>query len=221
MDADTMPCMRVIGVAEDVVQQTIFDNERLIYYIPDESPTIRPGNRIWIRFARGDATAQMETVRRALQAVMPAPGYVTVVPLENVVDAQRRSWKLGATMFVAFGALALVVAAVGLYGVISYNVAQRTHELGIRIALGAQTADVVRLVVNQAVSFAGVGVALGMLGALAVSRWVAPLLFGESPRDPLVYMVVAAVIGAVSLIASAGPALRATRADPNAALRAN
>jgi ABC-type antimicrobial peptide transport system permease subunit len=80
---------------------------------------------------------------------------------------------------------------------------------------------VVRLVVNQAVSFAGVGVALGMLGALAVSRWVAPLLFGESPRDPLVYMVVAAVIGAVSLIASAGPALRATRADPNAALRAN
>jgi len=221
IDADTMPCMRVIGVAEDVVEQTIFDNERLIYYIPDETPANRPGNRIWIRFSHGDAAAEMETVRRALQAVMPAPGYVTVAPLEDVVDAQRRSWTLGATMFVAFGALALLVAAVGLYGVISYSVAQRTHELGIRIALGAQAADVVRLVVNQAVSFAGAGVLLGILGALGAARWVEPLLFGESARDPYVYGVVAAMIGIVSLAASAAPALRATRADPNAALRSN
>jgi putative ABC transport system permease protein len=154
-----------------------------------------------------------------LQAVMPAPGYVTVAPLEDIVDKQRRSWTLGATMFVAFGALALIVAAVGLYGVISYNVAQRMHEVGIRIALGAQAGDVVRLVVGQAVIFAGAGVALGIVGALGAARWIEPLLFGESARDPLVYSVVAATIGVVSLIASAAPALRATRADPNAALR--
>jgi predicted permease len=220
MDADTMPCMRVIGVAEDVVQQTIFDNERLLYYIPDEEPEFRPGNRLWIRFAHGDAAAQMETVRRALQAVMPAPGYVVVSRLEDAVDTQRRSWTLGATMFVAFGGLALLVAAVGLYGVIAYNVEQRMHELGIRIALGAHATDVLRLVVMQAAAFTGAGIACGGLVALAAAPWVQPLLFGESARDPVVFAGVAVVSGVVGVIASLGPSARAVRADPNAALRA-
>jgi predicted permease len=221
-DADTTPCTRVIGVAEDVVQQSITDNERLLYYIPDEGPPpLRPGNRLWIRFAHGDPSAQMETVRRALQRVMPAPGYVTVSRLEDVVDNQRRSWMLGATMFVAFGALALVVAAVGLHGVIGYSVTQRAHELGIRIALGAQRNDVVRLVVGQAAAFVAVGLVIGVATALTATRWVQPLLFDESARDPIVFAGVAIVIGAVGLVASAGPALRATRADPNSALRAS
>src|SRR5215510_7496070 len=221
MGADTTPCSRVIGIAEDVVQENIFDNERLFYYIPDEGPPpMRPGNRLWIRFADGDASRQVETVRRAMQGAMPAPGYVVVSPLEDLVDKQRRSWTLGATMFVAFGGLALLVAAVGLYGVVAYNVAQRMHELGIRIALGAQAADVVRLVVTQAVAFAGAGVTIGIVAALGTARWVQPLLFGESARDPLVFVVVAAAIGLVALLASAGPACRATREDPNSALRA-
>ena len=221
-DADTTPCTRVIGIAEDVVQDNIFDVDRLLYYIPDEGPPpMRPGNRLWIRFAHGDASRQVETVRRAMQAAMPAPGYVVVSRLEDLVDTQRRSWTLGATMFVAFGGLALLVAAVGLYGVVAYNVAQRTHELGIRIALGAQAADVVRLVVMQAVAFAGAGATIGIVAALGTARWVQPLLFGESARDPLVFVVVAGAIGLVSLLASAGPARRATRADPNTALRAD
>jgi ABC-type antimicrobial peptide transport system permease subunit len=217
-----MPCTRVTGVAEDVVQNSITDNERLLYYMPDEGPPpMRPGNRIWIRFAQGDPSSQMETVRRALQRVMPAPGYVTVSPLQDLVDNQRRSWTLGATMFVAFGALAMLVAAVGLHGVIGYNVAQRLHELGIRIALGAQRGDVVRLVVAQAVAFVAVGLAIGVAAALVAARWVQPLLFGESARDPVVFVVVAAVVGIVSLLASTGPAIRATHADPSSALRAS
>jgi predicted permease len=222
IDADTMPCTRVIGVAEDVVQNSITDNERLLYYMPDEGPPpMRPGNRIWIRFAEGDPSSQMETVRRALQRVMPAPGYVTVSRLQDLVDNQRRSWTLGATMFVAFGALAMLVAAVGLHGVIGYNVAQRVHELGIRIALGAQRGDVVRLVVAQAVAFVAVGLGIGVAAALVAARWVQPLLFGESARDPVVFVVVAAVVGIVSLLASTGPAIRATHADPSSALRAS
>jgi ABC-type antimicrobial peptide transport system permease subunit len=217
-----MPCTRVIGVAEDVVQNSITDNERLLYYMPDEGPPpMRPGNRIWIRFAEGDPSSQMETVRRALQRVMPAPGYVTVSRLQDLVDNQRRSWTLGATMFVAFGALAMLVAAVGLHGVIGYNVAQRVHELGIRIALGAQRGDVVRLVVAQAVAFVAVGLGIGVAAALVAARWVQPLLFGESARDPVVFVVVAAVVGIVSLLASTGPAIRATHADPSSALRAS
>jgi ABC-type antimicrobial peptide transport system permease subunit len=93
--------------------------------------------------------------------------------------------------------------------------------LGIRIALGAQRGDVVRLVVAQAVAFVAVGLAIGVAAALVAARWVQPLLFGESARDPVVFVVVAAVVGIVSLLASTGPAIRATHADPSSALRAS
>jgi ABC-type antimicrobial peptide transport system permease subunit len=150
---------------------------------------------------------------------MPGQSYVRVQPLNDIIDSQRRSWKVGATMFVAFGVLALVVAAVGLYGVITYNVAQRMHELGIRIALGAQAADVVRLVVGQGVRFALVGVTLGLALALIGAKWIQPLLFEQSARDPVTYGMVAILLLTVALVASVLPAMRATRADPNSALR--
>lgn len=222
LESETNPCMTVIGVAEDAVQQNINDNERLLYYMPDEQPSIvMPGRRLLLRMAGDDPRAQMERVRRALQEVMPAPGYVTVSTLEDVVDAQRRSWRLGATMFVAFGALALIVAAVGLYGVVTYDVAQRRHELAIRLALGARAVSIVRLVVAQAFSFAGLGVAFGMATVLLLGRWLQPLLFGESARDPVILAGVAAMIGGVALLASAAPAARASRVDPNTALRSD
>jgi ABC-type antimicrobial peptide transport system permease subunit len=218
--SDTMPCTRVIGIAEDAVQYSISDNERLMYYMPDEQPPpVRPGRRLFLRMANADAASQIERVRRALQRVMPAPAYVTVTALEDLVDAQRRSWKLGATMFAAFGALALIVAAVGLYGVIAYDVAQRTHELGVRIALGARSHDVVRLVVRDGLLFASAGVASGFFAALVASRWVQPLLFGESGTDPVVFATVGVAMGLVAIVASAAPAIRATRADPITALR--
>ena len=222
LNADTMPCTTVIGVAEDAVQQSITDTERLLYYMPDEQPPpIRPGGRILVRLSGRNASASIERVRAAMQRVMPSPAYVTVSPLEGIVDNQRRSWTLGATMFVAFGGLALLVAAIGLYGVIAYNVAQRLHELGVRIALGAQSRDIVRLVVTQGISFAAAGVAIGLAAALIAARWMQPLLFEESARDPLVFSAVGLLIGIVALLASAAPALRATRADPNTALRSD
>lgn len=156
-----------------------------------------------------------------MQSVMPAPAYVTVSPLEDLVDAQQRSWQLGATMFVAFGSLALIVAAIGLYGVITYDVAQRMHELAVRIALGARTAHIVRLVATQAFSFAGAGVTIGILTVLLLARWVQPLLFGESARDPIILVAVGATLGIVALIASAAPAARASRADPSTTLRSD
>jgi ABC-type antimicrobial peptide transport system permease subunit len=122
-------------------------------------------------------------------------------------------------MFLAFGALALVVAAVGLYGVIAYNVAQRTQELGVRMALGARGANVRRLVLGEGVRYAAAGIVLGGAIALLAGRWVAPLLFGVSPRDPLVFgSVVAAVLG-VAVLASLIPAIRASHVDPATALR--
>jgi len=142
-----------------------------------------------------------------------------VQPFDEIIDTERRSWKVGATMFVAFGVLALLVAAVGLYGVITYNVAQRMHELGVRIALGAQARDVVRLVVGQGVRFALIGVTLGLALALLAAKWIQPLLFQQSARDPVTYGVVAGILLLVALLASVLPARRAMRADPNSALR--
>jgi len=218
---DTAPCSTVVGVAEDVVQQSLVDDPHLTYYLPVDQRDPAGGNRIFVRVAGGDVAASVERVRRALSRAMPGPGYVTVSPLETVLHEQRRSWTLGATMFVAFGALALLVAAVGLYGVIAYDVAQRTHELGIRIALGARAADVVRLVVGRGVAFAAAGVAIGIGIALVAARWIQPLLFEQPARDPAIYGAVGALIVSVAAVASASPARRATRADPNTVLRSD
>ncbi|MEO8619819.1 MAG: ADOP family duplicated permease [bacterium] len=229
--AEGVPCTTVVGIAEDAVQNSMTDADRFMYYLSDEQPTFDPvkkryvgvslGNRLFLRMSGANPAGSAERVRSELQRIMPGAAYVTVTPLEDIVDAQRRSWQLGATMFVAFGVLALIVAAVGLYGVIGYNVAQRMHEIGVRIALGAQSRDVVKLVVGQGVSFAIAGVALGFAVALLAARWIQPLLFKQSATDPVIYGTVGAILILVALVASAVPALRATRADPNAALRSD
>ena len=220
--ADTMPCTTVIGIAEDAVQNSLTDDQRMRYYLPLEQFRPVRGSMIAVRM-RGDADvgAQVEPVRKALQAIMPGESYVTVRPLAEIVDRQRRSWEFGATMFVAFGGLALLVAAVGLYGVITYSVAQRMHELGVRIALGAQRGDVLRLVIGQGLRFAVAGLVVGLALAVWAAKWLEPLLFQQPARDPAILAIVAVLLLVVAIVASAQPAVRATRADPNSALRAD
>jgi predicted permease len=218
--ADTMPCTTVVGIAEDAWQRgSLTDDQPFRYYLPLEQYRPIRGFALMLRM-RGDPARSVEPVRRALQAVMPGQSYATVRPFREIIDARRRSWRVGATMFVAFGGLALLVSAVGLYGVIAYNVTQRLHEVAVRIALGARVGDVLRLVMGQGMRFALAGVALGSVLAVAASRWVQPLLFRQSARDPSVYAMVGALLVIVAVLASSLPALRATRADPNAALRA-
>jgi ABC-type antimicrobial peptide transport system permease subunit len=144
---------------------------------------------------------------------------VTITPLTEIIGSQTRSWHLGATMFVTFGVLALVLAAIGLYSVIAYNVAQRTHELGVRVALGAQMRDVVRLVLTDGLRLSVVGLAIGTLVALWAAKWVKPLLFDESPRDPYVFVIVGGTLLVVAVLASLIPARRAARVEPTVALR--
>jgi len=219
LGADTAPCTTVIGVAEDAAYEGYTDDRRFTQYVPQAQVAPAGSNKMLLRMNGVRAGASIDAVRRGLQRAMPDNGYVTVQPFEELVDAQRRSWTLGATMFVGFGVLALLVAAVGLYGVIAYNVVQRMQELSIRVALGAQRRDIVRLVVGQGVAFAIAGVTAGLVAALLAARWIQPLLFQQSAVDPLTYGTVGTIMVVVALVASATPAWRASCADPNAALR--
>jgi len=218
--SDTVPCSTVVGIAQDIKAYDLGnDNTTRSYFYYMSCAQFNPdGGGLFVR-TTGPAAAAQETVRRRLQALMPGVSYVTVTPLSDIVGNEMQSWRLGATMFTVFGALALALAAIGLYSVIAYNVAQRTQEMGVRIALGAQTRDVVRLVLREGMKLAVVGVVLGAVVALVVSRFVKPLLFQVSPRDPLVFATVAAALLAVAVLASVLPARRAARVDPMQALR--
>jgi ABC-type antimicrobial peptide transport system permease subunit len=170
---------------------------------------------------KGDAASYAEPVRRRLQHEMPGAAYVTAQPFQSMVDTKTQSWRFGATMFVAFGALALALAGIGLYSMIAYGVAQRRREIGVRIALGASSSHIVRLVVRGGLRLVVLGVVLGGVVSLWAGKWIATLLFDETPTDPAIYASVAAILVGVSLLATAVPALRAARVDPNDALRAD
>ena len=218
LDSRSAPCRTVVGIAENIRQSSLTKAETLQFYLAIEQ--LRPEEAILFVRVRGNAADHAESVRRRLQPMMPGAGYLNVMPMRDILDPRERSWQLGATMFVVFGGLALVLAAIGLYSVIAYAVAQRTQEIGVRIALGAGAADVVRLVLGEGVRFAVIGIALGSGVALWASRWVGPLLFSVSAKDPAVYGLVAFVLLAAAVVASALPAAKASRVDPNVALRA-
>jgi ABC-type antimicrobial peptide transport system permease subunit len=137
------------------------------------------------------------------------------------IDPRTRSWRLGATVFSIFGLLALVVAAIGLYSVLAFDVAQRTREIGVRSALGASTRALVRMIVAQSLRLTSIGVTLGIVVALALVGRVESLLFEIPPRDPVTFVVVIITLHMVAALASSLPAWKASRVDPNIALRAD
>jgi predicted permease len=216
---DTLPCYTVIGIAEEMHVRTLMAEREFTYYLPFAQYDGGASGAIVVR-VRGDAADYVEPVRRQLQRLMPGAAYITTRPLRELVDPNLRSWRFSATMFAAFGLLALALAAIGLYSVIAYNVAQRTQELGVRIALGAKTRNVLRLIIGRGVGLTLTGVIIGGTIAYWASRWAEPLLYQQSARDPAVIGGVAFVLLAVAVLASAIPAMRATRVDPNVALRA-
>ncbi|MFN2564173.1 MAG: ADOP family duplicated permease [Gemmatimonadaceae bacterium] len=219
IEADTMPCTYVVGVAEDIRSQSIEGEPRLFfYYLPAAQWRPQDGG-LFVR-ARGDARRLVEPVRRRLQREMPGTSFVTVTPLGDFIDVRMRSWIVGAKVFTAFGVLALVLAAVGLYSVIAYSVTQRMHELGVRLALGAGRAGIVRLVVTASLRFALAGIVIGGAVALAAGKWIAPMLFQQSPRDPAVFGLVTVVLVGVAIAASWIPAMRAAGLDPRSAIQA-
>jgi predicted permease len=217
--ADTMPCTTVVGIAENIKEQSLAADSGFFYYLPYTQYAPQNGG-LFVR-TRGNAAEMKDIVRRRLQREMPGASYVTITPIAEIVGSQTRSWHLGATMFATFGVLALVLAAIGLYSVIAYNVAQRTHEMGVRVALGAQMRDVITLVLTDGMRLSIAGLAIGTVVALWAAKWVKPLLFDVSPRDPYVFVIVGGTLLGVAVVASLIPARRAAKVEPTVALRSD
>jgi ABC-type antimicrobial peptide transport system permease subunit len=214
-------CTEIVGVVENVMLFSLVRDDRAMLYMPPSHPMVakRVPSAMLVR-ARSDAEEVIPVVAREIQLLAPNMPYVNVRPYSAMVAPQLRPWRLGATMFTLFGAIALVIAAVGLYSVMAYLVSQRTQEIGVRMALGARRGDIVRLVAWQTSRAVLAGLVIGGMAAAFASRWLGDMLYETSARDPLVYGGAAAVLALAALVASVVPARRSAAIDPALALRA-
>ena len=221
------PLREIVGVVTDIRMNRQQRQLRPAIYVPYLQQTSRwmgagystRAGMFFIMRSQGKPLSLVPSVRLAVAEVDHTHPVANVRTVEAYLDQQVRYVRLYVLLLGIFGAIAAVLAAVGIYGVMSYSVAQRTHEIGIRMALGARQRDVLKLVVRQGMLLTLVGVALGLIGAFALTRVMASLLFGVTAKDPFTFAVVAALLIAVAFIACFIPACRATKVDPLVALR--
>jgi predicted permease len=219
----TAPCYTVIGVVENGRMTSVLESPSPMYYLslsdlPDT--TFNPAYHVLVRMDPTRLAAISTAVRSLIKAEFPASTPV-LRSMNDQLDPQYRPWRLGASLFTAFGLLALAVAVVGIYGTVSYGVNQRVHEFGVRIALGARITDVLHTVVGEGLRTVAIGVAIGIVLALAAGRLVGSLLYGVRAYDPLSIVSVAIALLVVGAAAALVPAWRAARVDPVIALRAD
>ena len=207
----------IVGVAADIKHKALTSDVDFQGYMP-----YRQGG--WSSAAiivrtLGDPTRATGTVLSALKATDPYLPAYRVLSMDATIE--RSYWQQGlySKMFTAFAAIALALAAVGVYGVIAYSVSQRTREIGVRVALGAQRSNVLALVLGHGAVLAGVGIGIGLVGALGVTRFLRSMLYGVSPFDPVSFVAVTLVLTTIAFVASYVPARRAARVDPVHALR--
>ena len=218
IEADTMPCASVVGVVEDAHRWSLKEQPAMQYYIPFGQESHFGGSVFMIR-PRGEPHSFAAAAVRTVEETDALISRATAAPLREKIDPLLRPWKLGATIFSLGGVLALVVAALGLYSVMSYSVAQRTHEMGVRIALGARAGSIVGMILRQGILTAAIGIAAGIVIALLAGDRLGGLLFETSPRDVAIIAGATAVLLATAVAASVWPALRAGRVDPIRALK--
>ena len=205
----------IVGVVGDLRHRSLEDEPFAAMYFP----TLASGWTNLVIRTQGDPLSVVGAVRKEVQAIDPDQPIAAVKPMTEWVESSVAEPRYRTTLLGLFAALAVILAATGIYGVMSYSVAQRTHEIGVRMALGARRFDVLKLVVRQGMLLTIAGVIVGLLGAFALTRVMSSLLFGVTTKDPITFVAVAALLVAIAFIACFVPARRATKVDPLTALR--
>jgi predicted permease len=211
------PCSRVVGIVGDVRRHALREAPVMQYYVPTGQQGSFGGAVLVVR-PSGDPAAFMPVLQRVIREVAGVSAGVKLK--QDDVDGLSQSWRAGTLLFGIFGGVALAIAAIGLYSVIAYLVAQRTHEFGVRLALGATARRVITMVLSRGVTVALVGLVSGIAVALGAGKFLEPLLFETTARDPLVLGGVSIVLLVVTVVACLVPARRAAAVDPIEALRA-
>ena len=216
-DEPDSPWFTVVGVAGDVRHGALAERPEDQFYIPYTQAAYR-GMMLMVRTV-GEPAALGAAMRREVRAVDPQLPLFEQQTMEAMYRFSMWEQRLYGAMFGSFAAVALLLAAVGLYGVMAYMVTLRTHEIGVRMALGAQRRDMLRMVVRRGITLAALGVAIGLVGSFAVTGMLRNFLYGVTPGDPVTFIGIPLVLALVALLASWLPARRATRVDPMLALR--
>jgi predicted permease len=207
----------VVGVVGDIHGASLASAPHPTMYLPyPQRPIVEA---YFVIRTRQNPMAAVPDIRNGMRQVDPGLPLAQLKTMDQVLSASVTDWRFRAALLALFGTLALFIAAIGIYGVVSYSVAQRTHEIGVRIALGAARRDVLRLIVGHGLRLALAGIVLGLAGAWALTRFLTSLLFGVKPTDPLTFAGVSVVLMSVAVLASYLPARRAMRVDPLVALR--
>ena len=216
------PCIEVVGVAGDAQFERLMDDAQPYFYLAIDQfrSRVPPIKTLHVR-TRGPAGELSAAVHAAVQGLDPDLPFVRVEPLRELVREQVVPWEMGVLMFSLFGLLALVLASVGLYGLVSFVVSERTRELGVRMALGAQRGDILGLVLGQATRLTAIAVTIGLLGAVMLVRAIGGMMYGVRATDSATYVATGLLLAAVALLAALAPARRASRADPMIAMRAD
>jgi predicted lysophospholipase L1 biosynthesis ABC-type transport system permease subunit len=213
--------VEIVGVVRDARSATLHNPPPPMVYFSIEQPpaTWRAPPINLGALVQGDPRRVVSAMREALHKAEPGLLVDSVVPMSGRLARDIGRERIVAYLASGFAVLALLLAALGLYGVLSYTVAGRTKEIGVRMALGAKSSEVAALVVRDALGIVGIGVVAGSLAAIAVSQFVKTLLFDVTPYDPAAYAFVLATLAAITLLAAYLPARRAVRVDPISALR--
>lgn len=219
VDSESNPWTQVVGVVQDGKYRSISDEARPYFYMP-LAQNYSAVQTLQVRTTEAP-TAMAGALERQIHSLAPDLPVFRVQTMEQAINTPfgLLDFRLAAGMASALGLLGLILAVIGVYGVISYAASRRVHEIGVRMALGAQPADVIKMIFGQGLTIVGVGIAAGILASLAAAGVIANFLYGVSARDPLTYVAGVALIAAAALAACYAPARRATRVDPIRALR--